>query len=110
MNRLLVAALFSVQLALAPTALALAQAPAGAESLQGRLVRDVKGVVLGTVERVILAADGRPAQVLVRPQWRAAAGLRSLSVAGLTRDEGGLITPLTKAEFDAMPAVELEEN
>lgn len=76
-------------------------------SLEGRPVRGQDGSVLGYVERVILRSDGRPAQVLVRPRGPAAGGPRSLSFAALRVEGEGLTAPLTQAEFNAMPAVEV---
>lgn len=87
---------------------ALAQGQASA--LEGRAVRGAGGVVLGVVERVIYGADGHPAQVLVRPKGPRPAGPHSLSFAGLSQTPDGLTTPLTKAEFDAMPTVQLDAN
>lgn len=77
----------------------------GAVSLEGLAVLDAKGEVLGHVERVITGAGGRPAQVLVRPKGARASGPRSLSFNALRQTDKGLQTPLTRAEFDAMPAV-----
>lgn len=96
----------------APAVQALAQtpAPAQASSLEGRVVRGAGGVVLGVVERVVYGADGHPAQVLVRPKGPRPAGPHALSFAGLTQTADGLSTPLTKAEFDSMPTVEVEPN
>jgi hypothetical protein len=68
-----------------------------------------KGVQLGVVERVVFGSDGKPAQILVRPKSKASSGPRSLAYAGLDKTPQGYVTPLTKAEFDAMPAVELED-
>lgn len=81
----------------------------GADAFQGRTVRDPKGVALGVVEKLVRDRTGRPAQVLVRVQGHPSAGLRSLAVSGLVADGAGFSTPLTKAEFDAMPAVQLDE-
>ena len=80
------------------------------QALQGQTVRGAKGVVLGTVERVTTAPDGRPAQILVRPKGLHPGGTRSLSVAGVILGPDGVSTPITKAEFDAMPAVDLGER
>lgn len=87
-----------------------AQAPATADAYQGRTVRDAKGGVLGQIDKVVLGASGRPQQVLVRPVGRPAAGVRALAVSGLSVDGDGFTTPLTKAEFEAMPTVELDRN
>lgn len=104
---LFVAALLTASLSVLP-ATAYAQGQAG-DAYQGRAVRDAKGVVLGVIEKVVLDARGRPAQALVRVQGHPSAGLRSLAVSGLVADAAGFTTPLTKAEFDAMPAVQLDE-
>lgn len=100
--RSLIAALFLVSLPLT----AQAAAPVDAAGLEGKAVIGQGGVVLGHVERVILGADGAPAQVLVRPKGVRAGGPRSLSVKALTVEGVSLSAPLTKAEFDAMPAIE----
>jgi hypothetical protein len=85
----------------------LAQTPAAAvQDLQGRIVLGADGAVLGEVERVTTRSDGRPAQVLVRPKGQHPAGLRSLAYAALKIEAGAVSVPLTKAEFNAMPAVE----
>lgn len=77
-----------------------------AASLQGRAVLDAKGDVLGSVERVVAGPDGKPAQILVRPKGLRAGGPRSLAARSVTLTEKGVRTPLTRAEFEAMPAVE----
>ncbi len=104
--------LIAAALAAAPLGAARAQeAPTpAAQAFEGRTVRDAKGVVLGQIDKVVLGGDGRPAQVLVRPIGRPTAGVRSLAVAGLTPSGDGYATPLTKAEFEAMPTVELDRN
>lgn len=95
---------------------AAAQTPAGetpgpsAQALQGQTVRGAKGVVLGVVERVVTAPDGRPTQILVRPKGLRPGGARSLSVGGVALGAEGVATPITKAEFDAMPAVDLTDR
>jgi len=78
--------------------------------LEGRPVRGAGGVVLGVVEKVIYGSNGHPAQVLVRPKGPRPAGPHSLSFSGLSQTADGLSTPLTKAEFDAMPTVVLDSN
>lgn len=93
------AALVAVSLAGA----AHAQAPAS--SLEGMIVRGQGGVVLGVVERVTYRDNGSPAQVLVRPKGPPGAGPRSLSYGALRKEGGDLSAPLTQAEFNAMPAV-----
>lgn len=76
--------------------------------MEGRPVYGQDGSVLGHVERVILRSDGRPGQVLVRPKGpRPASGPRSLSYAALRPEGGGFTAPVTQAEFNAMPAVEV---
>ena len=84
-----------------------AHAQTAPASLEGRPVRGQDGSVLGYVERVILRSDGRPAQVLVRPKGPMSAGPRSLSFAALRVEGDGLTAPLTQAEFNAMPAVDV---
>jgi hypothetical protein len=90
---------------------AAAQAPERptAPALQGQTVRGAKGVVLGAVERVTATPDGRAAQILVRPKGLHPGGLRSLGVSALTLGPDGVSVPITKAEFDAMPPVEIAE-
>ncbi len=85
-------------------------AAAQGAALEGHVVKGAGGVVLGVVEKVIYGADGHPAQVLVRPKGPRPAGPHSLAFAGLTQTADGLSTPLTKAEFDAMPTVVLDAN
>jgi len=80
-----------------------------AQALQGQTVHGAKGVVLGVVERVTAAPDGRAAQILVRPKGLHPGGMRSLSVSGVVLGADGVSTPITKAEFDAMPPVEVTE-
>ena len=106
------ASILALALATAVAPAALAQAPSAAASsgLEGRTVRGAGGVVLGVVERVIYGSDGHPAQVLVRPKGPRPAGPHALSFAGLSQTAEGLSTPLTKAEFDSMPTVEVEPN
>jgi hypothetical protein len=96
-----------VLLASSGAALAQGQTPSG---LEGRTVRGAGGVVLGVVEKVIYGSSGHPVQVLVRPKGARPAGPHSLSFAGLSQGPDGLTTPLTKAEFDAMPTVQLDAN
>jgi hypothetical protein len=74
----------------------------------GRTVTGRGGVVLGEVERVTLRRDGSPAQVLVRPKGPRPGGPRSLSYASLRVDGAGLSTPLTLAEFNAMPVIDAD--
>ena len=63
--------------------------------------------MLGAVERVTLRRDGSPAEVLVRPKGPRAGGPRSLAYSSLRVEGEALSTPLTMAEFNAMPAVEV---
>ena len=76
-------------------------------NIEGKVVRGQSGTVLGHVERVITRRDGSPAQVLVRPKGPASAGPRSLAYGALKAEGDGLVAPLTQAEFNAMPAVEV---
>lgn len=77
-------------------------------AMEGRPVYAQDGSVLGYVERVIMRKDGRPGQVLVRPKGpKPAAGPRSLSFASLKAEGDGFTAPVTQAEFNAMPAVEV---
>lgn len=96
--------LLAAVLALTISGAAHAQAPA---ELEGKPVHGQGGVLLGHVEKVILRADGTAAQVLVRPKGQMAGGPRSLSRAALTVQADGLSAPLTQAEFNAMPAVDV---
>ncbi len=83
-----------------------AQADTPPSALEGKAVMGQDGALLGHVERVILSANGAPAQVLVRPKGPRAGGPRSLSYKALKPDGATLAAPLTKAEFDAMPAID----
>ncbi|WP_340645029.1 PRC-barrel domain-containing protein [Phenylobacterium sp.] len=76
-------------------------------SLEGREVRASDGAVLGTIAKVITGADGRPLQVLVQPKGVRAAGPRSLPYKALSPEGDQFVIPLSKAEFDSMPAVDL---
>lgn len=78
-----------------------------ATDLVGREVRGQSGTVLGHVEKVIYRRDGTPAQVLVRPKGPSA-GPRSLAYGALRQEGQGLVAPLTQAEFNAMPAVQVD--
>lgn len=84
-----------------------AQGGPAANALVGRTVRGRGGVELGQVERVTQRRDGTPAEVLVRPKGPRAGGPRSLAYSSLRADGEALSTPLTMAEFNAMPAVEV---
>jgi hypothetical protein len=90
-------ALFAAAVLLGP-GLALAQAapPVGAE------VRDDKGKPVGKVERIILGADGRPKQALVRVDRV----LRALPVEALQRTGDAYVAVLTRAEIAALPPAE----
>jgi hypothetical protein len=76
-------------------ALARAQTPppVGAE------VRDAKGKPVGKVEKIILGADGRPKQVLVRVERV----LRALPVEALQRSGDAYVAVLNLAEIAALP-------
>ncbi len=80
-------------------------ADAAGQVLEGKPVLGAKGDVLGHVERVTAAPDGKPGQLLVRPKGMASGGPRSIAFAAVQVTPKGLQTPLTKAEFAAMPAV-----
>lgn len=84
------------------------QGGTAAAELVGRTVTGRGGVVLGEVERVTLRRDGSPAQVLVRPKGPRPGGPRSLSYTSLRVDGAGLSTPLTLAEFNAMPVIDAD--
>lgn len=83
-------------------------ASAQGSALEGREVRAADGAVLGTIAKVITGADGRPLQVLVQPKGARAAGPRSLPYKALSPEGDRFVIPLSKAEFDSMPAVDLE--
>lgn len=76
--------------------------------VEGQTVRAVDGAVLGLVTQVVTDSAGRPTQVLVQPKGARTASPHSLSVKSLTESPEGLKAPITKAEFDAMPVVDLE--
>jgi len=76
--------------------------------VEGQTVRALDGAVLGLVTRVVTDPAGRPTQVLVQPKGARTASPHSLSVRSLTETPEGLKAPITKAEFDAMPVVDLE--
>lgn len=76
--------------------------------VEGQTVRAMDGAVLGLVTRVVTDPAGRPTQVLVQPKGARTASPHSLSVKSLTESPEGLKAPITKAEFDAMPVVDLE--
>lgn len=105
MNRNVILAILVGVMFAAP---AYAQGGGTADAWVGKTVRGRAGVVLGQVTRIIPSASGAAAQVLVTPRNNPAAGPRSVSVRGLVEAADGLQTPLTKAEFEAMPTVELE--
>jgi hypothetical protein len=92
-------------LALAGPRIALAQASVAAPDPQPRVgakVRDSRGDVAGTIERVIAGPDGRPRQILVR----VGRILRTLPVDGLTPSRGGFASVLSRAELDSLPPSE----
>lgn len=84
--------------ALLGPSLALAQAapPVGAE------VRDDKGKPVGKVERIIVGADGRPKQALVRVDRV----LRALPIEALQRTGEAYVAVLSRAEIAALPPAE----
>ena len=84
-----------------------AASPGAAADLEGRQVRGQDGAVLGVVERVIPGRDGRPAQLLVRPRGPRAGGARSLAYGAVAAAGSHLSAHLTRAEFNAMPTVEV---
>jgi len=80
--------------------LAHAQASSGAGAPPvGAEVRDGKGANVGKVEKIILGADGRPRQVLVRVDRV----LRALPVEALQRSGDAYVAVLTRAEIAALP-------
>jgi len=87
-----------------------AQGGTAASDLVGRTVLGRGGVVLGEVERVTLRRDGSPAQVLVRPKGPRGGGPRSLAYSAVRVDGQALSTPLTLAEFNAMPVIDADAN
>jgi len=70
--------------------------PVGAEA------RDDKGMPVGRVERIILGADGRPRQALVRVDRV----LRALPVEALQRMGNAYVAVLSRAEIAALPPAE----
>ena len=101
-----VSILLSIIIVMAVSPLAAAQP--FSEQMEGRPVLGADGALLGVVEKVVLNSKGRPAQVLVRPKDKKASGPHSLAFASLDQTSDGFVAPLTRAEFDAMPAVELD--
>jgi hypothetical protein len=79
-------------------AVAISSAFAQAAPSVGSPVKDAKGQAIGVIEKVVFAA-GKPRQVQVRQ----GSVLRTLPVDGLTAQNGGYVTVLTKAEFEALP-------
>ena len=80
--------------------LARAQPPSNpAAPAVGAEVRDEKGKPVGKVERIILGADGRPKQVLVRVERV----LRALPVEALQRSGDVYVAVLSQAEIAALP-------
>ena len=77
-------------------ALAQTAPPVGAE------VRDDKGKPVGKVERIVLGADGRPRQALVRVDRV----LRALPVEALQRSGDAYVAVLSRAEIVALPPAE----
>ena len=74
----------------------------------GQTVRAADGTVLGQVQQEVADHAGRPSQVLVQPKGVRNPAPHSLSIKSLTQAPDGLKAPISKAEFDAMPVVELE--
>jgi len=91
-------------LALLGTTSAMAQV----KPIEGQIVRAADGVVLGQVQKVVTDAAGHPTQVLVQPKGAKTQSPHSLSVKSLTETPDGLRAPISKAEFDAMPVIDLE--
>ena len=94
--------------ALLAVVLIASSALAQVKPMVGQTVRAVDGVVLGQVTQVVADAAGHPTQVLVQPKGVRTLAPHSLSVKSLTDTPEGLKAPITKAEFDAMPVVDLE--
>jgi hypothetical protein len=90
------------------TAGAAAQAPPADNIEVGAIVHGSQGEVLGRVESVVTAPDGRPLQVQVRTPGVAGVGerVKTLSVRSLRPRPGGYAVALRKAEFDALPSVD----
>ena len=95
-------------LAVLAVALSATAALAQIKPVEGQVVRAVDGVVLGQVQRVVTDSTGRPTQVLVQPKGARTSAPHSLSVKSLQEGPDGLKAPISKAEFDAMPVVDLE--
>ncbi|OXE36140.1 MAG: hypothetical protein CGW95_09545 [Phenylobacterium zucineum] len=76
--------------------------------VEGEPVRATDGTVLGQVQQVVNDRAGRPTQVLVQPKGVRTPALHSLAIKSLTESPEGLTAPITKAEFDAMPTVDLD--
>jgi len=87
------AALLGPGLARAQAPSTLAAPPVGAE------VRDDKGKPVGKVERIILDAEGRPKQALVRVDRV----LRALPIEALQRSGEAYVAVLSRAEITALP-------
>ena len=90
---LVAAALLGPVAAFAQTSSITAAPPVGAE------VRDGKGANVGKVEKIVLGADGRPRQVLVRVDRV----LRALPVEALQRSGEAYVAVLSQAEIAALP-------
>ena len=102
--------LFRLTLVLAIAVSPIAAAQPGSGQIEGRSVVGADGKLLGVVEKVVLNSKGQPAQILVRPKDKKASGPHSIAFASLDQTADGLVVPLTLAEFDAMPAVELDAD
>jgi hypothetical protein len=85
----------------ATPAAALAQGSDAAPPI-GAEVKDVKGAPVGKVEKIILGADGRPRQALVRVDGV----LRALPVEALQRSGQAYAAVLSRAEITALPPAE----
>jgi hypothetical protein len=100
-----IAAPFALLTALLLTAPALASALAqdrAAAPAVGAKVVDSKGKPVGTVEKVITEADGRPVQVMVRVDRI----LRTLPVDALAPSGNAYASVLSRAEITALPPSE----
>lgn len=102
--RALVAALLA--LAMAEPTLAQPAGDAAEARYVGRSLLDGRGGVLGEIVQLLRDGQGRPAQVLVRPRGAPGAGLKSLPLSSLKPEGADWRTPLSRAEFDAVPPVQ----
>jgi hypothetical protein len=65
----------------------------------GEKIKDSSGAVAGPIEKVVVDAQGRPRQILVR----IAGQLRVLPIAALSRSGDAYVSVLSRAELDALP-------